>query len=148
MPQVKLKWIGKGEFVGTDSTNHSLVMSTQDADNATGLKPAELLLLALAGCTGVDMVSILRKPRHNLTGLEIRVTGEQDPDPPWTFRKMHLEYMVYGTQLSEHAVQRAIALSEKKYCPVHATISGVATVSSSFVIVDSEAEAGRVGGDE
>ena len=139
MAQVKVKWIGKGQFVGTDSTKHSLVMSTQDEESGTGLKPSELLLLSLAGCTGVDVVSILGKRRQNLTGLEIKIRAEQDPNPPWAFRKIHLEYVLHGTELSEHAVERAIKLSEEKYCSVGATISGVAELTSSFRIVEGEA---------
>lgn len=139
MAQAEIKWTGRGEFVGTDSTRHSVVMSTQDEDNGTGMKPSELLLVALGGCTGVDVVSILRKRRHELTGLNIEVTGEQDPDPPWTYRKIHLEFTLSGRGLSEPAVERAIKLSEEKYCSISATISGVAEVTTSFRIIEDEA---------
>ncbi len=138
MTQVKVKWIGKEQFVGTDSTKHSLVMSTQDEENGIGLKPSELLLLSLGGCTGVDIVSILTKKRQRLTDLEIDLTAEQDPGPPWTFRKIHLEYTLHGRGLSAAAVERAIKLSEKKYCPVSATVAGVAELTSSFRVVDDE----------
>lgn len=63
MAQSKVKWIGEGELVGTDSTKHSLIMSSQDEKNATGPKPSELLLIALGGCTGSNVVSILKKRR-------------------------------------------------------------------------------------
>ncbi len=138
MAQAIVKWIGKGQFMGTDSTKHSMVMSTQDEENATGLKPSEVLLVALGGCTGVDVVSILKKSRQELTDLEIELTGEQDPDPSWTFRKIHLEYKLHGPELSEQAVARAIKLSEEKYCSVRATVSGVAELTSSFTIVKDE----------
>jgi len=124
--------------VGTDSTKHSLVMSTQDEENGTGLKPSEVLLIALGGCTGIDVVSILKKGRRNLTGLEIQLTGEQDPDPPWTFRKIHLEYRLTGRGLSREAVERAIRLSEEKYCSVRATISGIAELTSGYTLVQDE----------
>jgi putative redox protein len=133
-----VKWTGSGQFVGTDSTKHSLVMSTQDEENGTGLKPSELLLLALGGCTGVDVVSILKKARQNLTGLEIQLTGEQDPNPPRTFRKIHLEYRLTGRGLSREAVERAIRLSEDKYCSVRATISGMAEVTSGYTLLQDE----------
>ena len=139
MTEVKVKWVEKMQFVGTDTTKHSLVMSAQDDENGTGLKPSDLLLLALGGCTGVDLVSILRKQRQNLTDLEINITAEQDSDPPWTFRKIHLEYVLYGTDLLERAVDRAIRLSEKKYCSVSATVSGVAKVTSGFRIIEKSA---------
>jgi putative redox protein len=136
--QAKIQWTGKRQFVGTDSTKHSMVMSSQDEDNATGLKPSEVLLISLGGCTGVDVVSILEKKRQNLTALEIQVTGEQDPDPPWTFRTIHLEYVLHGSGLSTEAVERAIRLSEEKYCSVRTTLIGVADVTSSYTIVQDD----------
>jgi putative redox protein len=136
MAQVKVTWVGKGQFVGTDSTKHSLVMSIQDEENATGLKPSDLLLLALGGCIGVDMISILSKKRQTVTGLEINVTSQQDTNPPWTFRHIHLEYVIRGRDLSERAVKRAIQLSEEKYCSIRATISGVAQTTNSYRLIE------------
>lgn len=138
MAEAKVKWAGKGEFLGTDSTKHSVVMSTQDEENRTGLKPSDLLLVALGGCTAVDVVSILEKRRQKLTGLEIQLSAEQDHDPPWTFRKIHMEYSLHGRGLSEPAVERAIKLAEQKYCSVVATISAVAEVTSSFRIIEDD----------
>jgi putative redox protein len=133
-----IKWVGKGEFVGTDSTKHSVVMSTQDEDNATGMKPSEVLLVALGGCTGVDVISILKKRRQDVTGLEIELTAEQDPNPPWTFRRINAHYTLHGSDLSKNAVQRAIQLSEEKYCSVGTTLAGTAEMTSSFTIIGDE----------
>lgn len=130
----QIKWLDKLEFVGTDSTKHSLVMSSQDEGNATGLKPSELLLLALGGCTAVDVVTIMRKKRQAVTGLEINVRGEQDEDPPWTFRHIHLEYVVRGKGLSEKGLAQAIELSEEKYCSVKNSLA--CEVTSSYRIVE------------
>ena len=130
----KVKWLDKLEFVGTDSTKHSLVMSSQDEENATGLKPSELLLLALGGCTAVDVVTIMRKKRQAVTGLEINVRGEQDENPPWTFRHIHLEYVVRGKGLSEKGLAQAIELSEEKYCSVKNSLT--CEVTSSYRIVE------------
>jgi putative redox protein len=130
----QIKWLDKLEFVGTDSTKHSLVMSSQDEENATGLKPSELLLLALGGCTAVDVVTIMRKKRQAVTGLEINVRGEQDEDPPWTFRHIHLEYVVRGKGLSEKGLAQAIELSEEKYCSVKNSLT--CEVTSSYRIVE------------
>ena len=132
--QVQVKWVDKLEFVGTDSTKHSLVMSSQDEENGTGLKPSELLLLALGGCTAVDVVTIMRKKRQAVTGLEINVSGEQDEDPPWTFRHIHLEYVVRGKGLSEKGLAQAIQLSEEKYCSVRNSLT--CEVTSSYRIVE------------
>jgi putative redox protein len=114
-------------------------MSSQNDENGTGLKPSEMLLLSLGGCTGIDVVSILSKQRQNLTDLEIKVKAEQDSDPPWTFRKIHLEYVLHGTGLSESAVARAIKLSEEEYCSVGTTLSGTAELTSSFRVIEEGA---------
>jgi putative redox protein len=132
----QVKWLDKLQFVGTDSTKHSLVVSSQDAENATGLKPSELLLLALGGCTAVDVVTIMRKKRQAMTGLEINVRGEQDEAPPWTFRRIHLEYVVRGKGLSEKGLAQAIQLSEEKYCSVRNSLA--CEVTSSYRIVEEE----------
>jgi len=134
----RVKWVEKRQFVGTDSSNHSVVMSSQDEDNATGMKPSELLLVALAGCTSYDVVDILEKKRQKLTGLEVTVTGEQEPDPPWTYRKIHVHYVVRGKGLREKAVRDAIELSDEKYCSVSATVRGAAEVTSDYTIVEEE----------
>jgi putative redox protein len=132
----QIKWLDKLEFVGTDSTKHSLVMSSQDEENATGLKPSELLLLALGGCTAVDVVMIMRKKRQAVTGLKINVRGEQDENPPWTFRHIHLEYVVRGKGLSEKGLAQAIEISEEKYCSVKNSLT--CEVTSSYRIVEEE----------
>ena len=134
----RVKWVEKRQFVGTDSSKHSVVMSSQDEDNATGMKPSELLLVALAGCTSYDVVDILEKKRQKLTGLEVTVTGEQEPDPPWTYRKIHVHYVVRGKGLREKAVRDAIELSDEKYCSVSATLRGAAEVTSDYTIVEEE----------
>ncbi len=136
MSQVQVTWVQNEQFVGTDSTNHSIVLST--AKDGTGSKPSDLLLVALGACSGVDVIGILSKKRQCVTGLEIQVQGEQEPEPPWTFRKIHVQYVVRGKGLAEKAVQQAIELSESKYCSVAATIRGVAEITSSYQIVEDE----------
>ena len=134
MGQVQVTWVQNEQFVGMDSTKHSIVLST--ASEGTGSKPSDLLLIALGACSGVEVVGILTKKRQKFTGLQIKVSGEQDADPPWTFRKIHVEYVVRGRGLSEKAVQQAIELSQDKYCSVAATVRGVAEITSSFHIVE------------
>ncbi len=121
------------QFIGIDSTNHSVVISTPA--EGIGVKPSDLLLVSLASCTGVDVVEILEKKKINLISLEISVTAEQDQDPPWTYRKVHLLYKVKGDGLTEKALQQAIHLSETKYCSVAATIRGVVEITTSYEIL-------------
>lgn len=134
MSSATVKWIGGKQFVGIDSTQHSVVLST--ADEGVGMKPSELMLVALAACTAVDVVEILAKKRLELSALEIGVEGQQDQNPPWTFRKIHLTYRLRGAGLTEKDVTQAIELSEEKYCSVAATLRGVAEITTSFEIMD------------
>jgi putative redox protein len=135
---VHVTWVQKRQFVGSDSSRHSVVMSSQDEENGSGMKPSDLLLVGLGGCTGYDVVDILVKKRQQLTGLEVVVTGEQDAEPPWPYRKIHVHYILRGKGLREKAVQDAIVLSEEKYCSVAATVRGVAEITNEYTIVEEE----------
>jgi putative redox protein len=136
MSTATIKWIEGKQFLGVDSTNHSVVIATPDQGN--GIKPSDLLLLAVASCTAVDVVEILFKKRMPLSLLEISASGEQDQDPPWTFRKIHLHYRVAGHNLTEKAVEQAIHISEEKYCSVAATVRPTAEIITSFEIIEGE----------
>ncbi|MBN1370888.1 MAG: OsmC family protein [Anaerolineaceae bacterium] len=134
MANATVRWLTGKQFIGIDSTKHSVILSTPD--EGIGMKPSEMLLVALASCTAVDVVEILAKKRQELTGLEIGVSAEQDSDPPWTFRKIHLTYKLTGKNLTEKAVEQAIELSEEKYCSVAATIRPTAEISYSYEITN------------
>ncbi len=136
MAEASVRWIANKTFVGTDSTRHSVVLSTPD--DGVGMKPSELLLIALASCTAVDVVTILAKKRAHLTGLEIKASAEQDPEPPWTFRRIHLQYRLKGRGLADRDVEQAIQLSEDKYCSVASTLRGAATITTGFEILQEE----------
>ena len=133
MGTASIKWIQGGQFIGIDSTKHSVVLSTPS--EGIGIKPSDLLLLAVASCSAVDVVSILEKKRMPLTSLEISASGEQDQDPPWTFRKIHLKYTLAGKDLTEKAAALAIQLSEEKYCSVAATVRTTAQITTEFEVI-------------
>jgi putative redox protein len=136
MGTTTVKWISGKQFIGIDSTHHSVVLSTPD--EGVGIKPSELLLIAVASCSAVDVVEILSKKRMPLDYLEISCSGEQDQDPPWTFRKIHLRFVVGGKNLTEKAVAQAIQLSEEKYCSVAATVRATAQITTEFEILEEE----------
>jgi len=133
MAQATVRRITGKQFIGIDSTHHSVVLSTPD--EGVGVKPSEMLLVALASCTAVDVVEILEKKKVDLQLLEIKATAEQDQDPPWTFRRIHLFYRLSGKRLSPKAAAQAIELSESKYCSVASTLRGVAEITTSFEII-------------
>lgn len=136
MGTATVKWIEGKQFIGIDSTQHSVVLSTPD--EGIGIKPSDLLLIAVASCSAVDIVEILTKKRMILTRLDISATGEQDQDPPWTFRKIHMTFKLGGKGLTEKAVAQAIQLSEEKYCSVAATIRATAEITTAFEIIAEE----------
>ncbi|MBW2437616.1 MAG: OsmC family protein [Desulfobacterales bacterium] len=136
MATISVRWVNERNFVGVDSTGHSVVLSGQK--NGIGVSPSQMLLVALAACSSVDVVEILEKKRKKLTLLEVTATGEQDPDPPWTYRKIHVKYRLGGKDLTAKAVEQAIRLSEEKYCSVAATVRGVAKISTEYEIVTAE----------
>ncbi len=130
-----LRWIPGGQnFVSTDSTGHSVILSTPQEN--TGMKPSELILSALAGCASVDVIMILEKKRINLTHLHVELTSEQDQDPPWTFRKIYMKFIVKGEGLTPKDLEQAIQLSEEKYCSVAATLRGKAEIITSYEILE------------
>jgi len=131
---VKVKWIDGMRFVASDDRGHSIVIddSKEHGGEGSGFSPMQLLLAALGGCTGMDVVSISRKQRQRLTNLEILVSGERVADFPRVYGKVHVEYRLRGDSLGQKAVERAIQLSEDKYCSVGATIKKTAKLSHSF----------------
>ncbi len=133
---VRVKWIDGMRFVATDSTGHSIVMdaSKRVGGEGSGFSPLQLLLAALGGCTGIDIVDIMRKQRQQMDDLEIVVSGERVEEPPRVYGNIHVEYRVKGKDIKEKAVQRAIRLSEDKYCSVGAMLKAKAKVTSSYII--------------
>jgi putative redox protein len=104
---------------------------------AAGPGPAELLLVAGAGCAAWDMVEILRKGRQDLVGIDCHATGEQEADAPWTFRRVTLAFTVTGRGLDRARVERATQLAVEKYCAVLSTVAHAATIEFTTEIVES-----------
>ncbi len=96
----------------------------------------ELLLVAFGGCTGMDVISILRKKRQQVTGLEMNVKGEKTSDYPKIYKEVHVEYVVKGKGVQKEAVERAIGLSLDKYCSVGATLAKAGTITHSYKIIE------------
>src|SRR5512135_1431566 len=105
-------------FSGTATSGHTLSMDADETfgGHNAGFRPMELLLVGFGGCTGMDVISILRKKRQPVTGLEINVKGERSDDHPRIYTEVHIEYVVKGKEVGKEAVERAIALSLDKYC--------------------------------
>lgn len=137
MKNAKVIFVKGLKFVGTAPSGHTTVMDGDPefgGDN-TAPRPMELLLIGIGGCSGMDIVSILRKKRQNLTGLEITINGTQADKYPKKFNKIDLEFVVRGKNISEEAVKRAVELSMNKYCSVKATLEGTAKIQFSYKII-------------
>jgi putative redox protein len=134
MSEIRLDWLHGMTFVGTDSTRHAIVIASPDEGQSAGVKPSDLLLLGLASCASVDVIDILTKKRQPPVRMEVLVNGEQEPNPPWTFRKIHMHFVFAGIGLQTAAAEQAIRLAEEKYCSVAATIRCAAEITTSFEI--------------
>jgi putative redox protein len=135
MGTVSIKWIESQLMVGVDSLGHTLVIGSwpEREPEWAAMKASDLLMLSAAACSAYDVVMILRKQRANLMDLELEVTGEQEPEPPNRFTKIHMHYKFKGA-LDEVKVRRAIALSEEKYCSIICTLRPSVTFSHSLEI--------------
>lgn len=134
--QVKL--IRGMQFEGKASSGHMLTMDADEVSGGQnkGFRPMELLLVGFGGCTGMDVISILRKKRQNIAGLEMNVKGVKSEAHPHVYTEVHMEYVVTGKGVEPQAVERAIALSLEKYCSVGATLSRTGTITSSYRIME------------
>ena len=109
MGDVTLRWTGEGLTFRSQATFGEPILTGNDPDGP-GSKPSDLLPISLAACTVYDVVLILRKQRQDLHALEVRISSEQDPDPPWTFRSIHMHFVLTGT-VEHRRAARAIELA-------------------------------------
>jgi putative redox protein len=130
--EAKLKWTDGLQFVGRAGESPALVIDSRDGGSGPG--PMQLLLMGIAGCTAMDVVTILQKRRVHLTGLEINVRGERAEEHPRRYTAIGIEYIVTGTGIKPRDVEIAIKLSEDKYCSAIASVN--AELTHSYRIVE------------
>jgi putative redox protein len=131
--EITARWKGGLGFEAVNPQGVSVRMDSSSENPS--LTPMELLLMALAGCTGMDTADILRKKRQEVDSMEIRVRGTRTEDHPRVYTGIELEYVVTGTNLSEAAVARSIDLSINKYCSVGAMLAPSVPIKTSFRII-------------
>ena len=138
MPKAKIRYTEGMQFVGEADSGHAIVMDgpPEVGGNNTGPRPMELLLIGLGGCSGMDIVSILKKKRENVTGVEMNVNGKKSEDYPQKYTDIDIEFVVKGKGLSDEAVKRAVQLSMDKYCSVKATLEGSAKINYTYRIIE------------
>jgi len=135
MPEVTVRWNGQRRFVAADEHGHSVVMDSPST-GYIGMRPMELVLVGLAGCTGMDVISILEKKRERITGMTVRVSGVQRDEYPTRWTAIHVEYEVTGVGVKAASVERAIELSEEKYCAVRGSLAAEIDVTSSYRLLE------------
>jgi putative redox protein len=133
MTKASATWIEKQQFAGVSDSGHSIVV---DGDKTTGNSPMELVLIGLCGCTGYDVVSILKKKREPLISLEVRAEAERAPNPPSVYMKIKLTYRI-GGKVSHKAAEDAVRLSKEKYCSISAMLDKTAKITTEIEYLDS-----------
>jgi putative redox protein len=135
-----VKFAGDDLFVAVSASGHALAVET-DSARSRAATPMELLLLAVGSCTGVDVISILRKKRERVTGYHVEVRGERRTEHPRAYTRIEVRHVLRGHDLSERAVAQAIELSDTKYCSVAATLRPAAEIVTSYEIIEDESAA-------
>lgn len=138
--QVKVDWKERMMFEGTADSGFRVNLDTDSevGGNNNGFRPLELMAISLAGCTAMDVISILTKKRQDVTGFEVRVDAGRADEHPKVFTQAKIQYLVYGHNLDENAVIRAIQLSSERYCPAQAMLSSAFPMDLRYSIFEDE----------
>jgi putative redox protein len=132
-----IHYAGDDLFVGISPSGHAQVLETRH-ERASAATPVELLLIALGSCTAVDVISILRKKREQVTDYRVEVRGERRAEHPRAYTRMEVRHIVRGRNVSEKSLAQAIELSETKYCSVAATLRAGVELSTSYEIIEDD----------
>lgn len=132
--KAKVSWVAGMKFVGESESGHRVILD--GANPGEGASPMELLLLAVGGCSSIDVVSILEKGRQPVTACHVEVSGERVESVPRVFEKIHLHFVVTGQGLMEKQVARAVDLSLEKYCSVSLMLEKAVQLTHSYQIVE------------
>ena len=133
-----VKWLNHMSFVGESGSGHSVLMdgAPEAGGRNLGVRPMEMLLLGLGGCTSFDVVSILKKSRQDLVDCEVEIEAERATEVPKIFTRIHIHFIVSGRALDRTKVKRAVELSADKYCSASRMLEKAAEISHDFEIVD------------
>ncbi len=132
----KVTWSKRLSFIGEAETGYSVPLGAnpQVGGDNDGLRPMEMIAIGVAGCTAMDVISILQKKRQNVTAFEVQLHSQQAQEHPRVFTQIEIEYLICGHDVEETAVQRAIELSEKKYCPAQSMFNQILPIKLSYKI--------------
>jgi len=131
-----IRYAGDEFFIATTPSGHSQVIDSK-GDRRSAATPVELLLISVAACTAIDVISILQKKRQDVSNYGVEISGTRRDEHPKGFTGFHVHHIVHGRGVSEKAVSDAIALSDRKYCSVAYTVKPTAEIKTSFEIVET-----------
>jgi len=140
--QARIKWVDGAMFVAESGSGHSVVIDgpPDHGGRNMGVRPMELVLLGLGGCTSFDVIDILKKARQPVTDCETRLEAERSDDVPSVFTRIHVHFVVTGESLSEKQVARAVKLSAEKYCSASLMLErGGVEITHDHEIIDTRA---------
>lgn len=134
----RVKWLDHMTFVGESGSGHAVVMDAapEHGGRDIGLRPMEMLLLGLGGCTAFDVISILKKSRQAVTDCEVRVDSDRAEEVPKVFTRIHVHFIVSGKKLDPVKVEKAVKLSAEKYCSASIMLGKTAEMSHDFEVVE------------
>ncbi|MDO2948143.1 OsmC family protein [Aeromonas simiae] len=131
--KAEVTWVDGMKFVGQSDSGHKIVLD--GANPGEGPSPMEMVLMAIGGCSSIDVVSILEKGRQAVTGCRVELTTERAETAPRVFKKIHLEFIVTGDNLAEKQVARAVDLSMEKYCSVSLMLEKAVEISHGYRVI-------------
>lgn len=134
-----VKWLDNMSFVGESGSGHSVVMDgpPENGGRNLGVRPMEMVLLGMGGCTAFDVVMILQRGRQDIVDVHVELQAERAEEVPKVFTKIHAHYIVKGNHLDPKKVERAIAMTAEKYCSVSIMLAATAEVTHDFEIVEA-----------
>ena len=135
---ISVNWIDGLLMVGKSDSGHTITMDgpPESGGENLGVRPMEMLLLGVAGCTMIDIVTTLKKMRQDLSHLETKINAERATDHPKVFTDIHIQFILKGQNLDEKKVDKAITLSAEKYCSASIMLGETATITHDFEVVE------------
>ena len=136
---IKVSWAGDALFIGESTTGHKLLMDgpPEGGGHNLGPRPMEMLLLGTGSCSCYDVISILKKSRQNVVRCEVEVRSKRAETEPKVFTDIHIHFKVFGVDLKERQVERAVSLSAEKYCSASIMLGASANITHSFDVLDA-----------
>lgn len=141
--KARVKWVDGAMMVGESGSGHAIVMdgAPEYGGRDMGVRPMEMLLLGLGGCTEFDVVHILRRGRHEITRCEVEIEAERAEKDPKVFTKIHVHFKVSGPGLKDKIVSRAVKLSAEKFCSASLMLGKSADITHDYEIIEDVEEA-------